>query len=292
MGSQAIPGAGRGQVFFVPADQVTIIGYDTKHRCGEHPLWDERASDPVDEAIVRNIGVYGVEVACKIRKNGTHESGKYAGQPVLEVIDGRTRTKACREAARRAEKAGQVPPLLKVELERGSEATQVGTMITLNELRHGDGTMVKAAKAARVLAAGQSEEDVATMFGVETQTIEKWRKLVELAPAVKAAVESGKISATAAVRLHKLSHEEQVAKLAELIANGKPTVAEATDRVKPDGKRTSKPLLPKRQLNKIMKDEEWIATLSEDAQALLRVFFGDKKAVSLVPGLRERLRAK
>lgn len=293
MGKQAIPGAGRGQVFYIPADRVTIIGFDTKHKKGEHPLWDERAAEPPSESLVRNIAVHGVKNAVKIRKNGLHEKGPYEGEHVLEVIDGRDRTKSCREAAKRADKAGEVAPLLKVEFERGSEDAQVSTMIMLNEQRKDDGIMVKAAKATRVLGMGHTEEQVANLFGVEVQSVNRWRKLVELAPAVQRAIELGKISATAAVRLHKLGHDEQIEKLAELIANGqRPTAAQASDKVKPETKRRSVQLLPKRKLNKIIQDEQWVASLSEDAQALLRVFYGDKRAVGLVPGLRERLKEK
>jgi len=282
MAKQAIPGASRGTVFLVDADLPVIIGLDTAHKEGEHPLYDERIKLPLQEGFVRNIQRYGNKEAVKIRKNGD----------VFEVIDGRQRTRAVREAKKRAEAAGEIVPRLKVELERGSEEDQVGIMISLNELRSANSPLVKAHKACRLLASGYSENDVALMFNVSVQNIRLWRKLEELAPAVKSAIDKEQIAAHAAIKLHELSHTEQTVKLTELLAEGgsKPSAHQVRGKVATANGEEAAPRLNKRIVKKLVADEPWIEGLSPDAAAILRFLAGEEKALKKVPGLMSRLK--
>lgn len=284
MGKQAIPGATRGQIFYIDPDQVTIIGRDTKHKEGEHPLYDERAKRDPSESRVRNIRTYGVLEAVKIRKNGKHDSGPLAGQDVLEVIDGRGRVIDCREAAKRAKKAGEDPVRLKVEFKKTDEDTQVGIMISMNELREGDTPMNRARKADRILSNGQSVANVANMFGVTRQAISQWRQLMSLSKKVQKAVDTDKLSASAALTLKKLSHDEQDAALAELIAssNGKRPTAAAV-RGKVDNGYV--PKLNRKLAVKVTEEEAFMESLSDDCGALIRFLAGDQKALKSVPGL-------
>lgn len=281
MAKQAIPDASRGTFFLVEPEMVTIIGLDTPHKEGEHPLYDERIKLPLDEALVRNIRVYGNKESVKIRKNGE----------VFEVIDGRQRTRAVREAKRRAVEAGEQPPKLKVELERGSEETMLGIMISMNELRHDDTTMVKARKASSLVALGHSEHSVAIMFGVSVQNIRLYRKVTELAPAVQKAIDRGEVSVNAATKLHPLSHEEQTNKLAELLQEGsRPTAHQVRGKVARANGEEEAPRLNKRVVKKLVADEDWLGGLSDDAAAILRFLAGDEKALKKVPGLMSRLK--
>jgi hypothetical protein len=289
MGKQAIVGATRGQHFFVDPSRVTIIGRDTAHKAGEHPLFDERATRDYDEARVRNIRTYGVKVAVVVRKNGKRDDG----EDVLEVIDGRGRTIDCREAFRRAEAAGEVGPMLKVEFERSDEDTQVGVMVSLNEHRVEDTPMNRARKAGRILSAGRSVGDVANMFAVSEQAVRGWQVLLELSKAVQKAVDAGSIAASAALQLRKLSHEEQNEKLGELLAgakqngNKRPTARQARDKV--NGHKA--PRLTRGVAKKLQKHPWSQEHLSADARALLSWIAGDDKAIDSVEGLRERLEA-
>lgn len=287
MGKQAIPGASRSQVFYVNPWRATVVGRDTSDG-PEHALYDERATRAPDEARVRNIRVYGVKEAVKIRKNGKHEDGPWSGEDVLEVIDGRGRTIDCRVAYDRALEAGEDPPLLKVEFERSDEDTQVGVMISLNEQRHDDTPMNRARKAGRLLANGRSREDVATMFGVTPQAVSTWQHLLGLSKKVQKAVDAERISASAAIELRELSHPEQNAKLAELLehTNGKrPTKEQTRQKVQPD----RPPRLTKSVAKRLVDDETWMQTLSPDAAALCRFLAGDQEALRKVPGLQRML---
>lgn len=285
MSKQAIPGAKRGTIFYVDPYRVTIIGRDTTHGAGDHPLYDERALRDPDETRVRNIRTYGVKETVKVRKNGRDEDG----QDVLEVIDGRGRTIDCREAYDRAEKAGEEPPLLKVEIERSDEDTQVGIMISMNEQRAEDTPMNRARKAVRVLAMNRSVDDVANMFGVTTKTIDNWRKLVTLSKKVQKAIDQGKIAASAALPLIKLSHQGQDEKLSELLEdakeNGKkPTARNTKSKLDPEVR--ARPFrLTKSVAIKLVEREDFVEELSPDAHALLRFIGGDPEAVKDVPGL-------
>jgi hypothetical protein len=86
---------------------------------------------------------------------------------------------------------------------------------------------------------GKTEEEAAIVFGVTSQCVKSWLKLLELCPAVKKAVDAGRISANAAVQFHGHSREEQEAGLAELLEkDGKPTGNAARRIVKGEEKTT------------------------------------------------------
>jgi ParB-like chromosome segregation protein Spo0J len=250
---------------------------------------------PVDEPMAHNMRVYGNKDACKVRKNGRYPDGHpLAGEDIIEVVDGRQRARSCRLAHQLAKKAGEVGPMLKVELEKVDDKTAAGIMISLNEHRRDDLPSVKARKAARVLAMGHSEESVAAMFGVTTAAIRQWGKFAELSSKVVKAVDAGKVSFSAALAFHGLSRDEQSAKLDELLASGaKPTVQNAKATAN-GGKPTPAARAPKiftpKIVRKLHEDESWIGGLSPDAQALFRVLCGDQGAIKRVPGLAERLK--
>lgn len=281
-----------GKVHYVNPFDVTIIGFDTPHQEGDHPLWDERIHLPVDPRLVRNISVYGVSTAVKVRRNGKNPEGA----DILEVIDGRQRVRACREVFHAAESAGEVLTLLKIEYEKSDDLTHVGLMISLNEQRQGDTPIARARKAFRATQLGHSQSDVAVMFGVTKQCVDQWLKLVDLDTEVQTAVDSGEISATAALGFSGLSRQKQREGLATLREDSgedaqRPTkedVAAVTG-----GARVSRPrvrkLLTLPVLRKLAEEEEWVGGLSSDAQALFRVLLGDESAIAEVPGLSELL---
>jgi ParB family chromosome partitioning protein len=289
MSKSAIPGAKRGDIFWVEPEDVTIIGLDTLHKAGEHPLWDKRIFDPVPEAKVNNIRTYGVREAVKVRKTGMQD-----GKAVLEVIDGRGRTRAARLAKERAEAAGEVAPALPVMLVRESEERQIGIMVSCNEHRKDDDVLNKARKAAHIASMGRhSRGELANMFGVDNQTILLWENILALAPKVLEAIEQGKLSAYACRPLFKLPHDEQVEKLQELLETGiKPS--EKNMRCVAAGNKPARrgALLPKPKIRKLISDEQFYGSLSPDAQALLRVILGEEDAIQDVTGLAERLKAQ
>lgn len=297
MGKQAID-AKRGQYFWVSPYRPTLIGIDTPHKEGEHPLWDERIGLPPEENMIRNIAVRGVLEAVACRKNGKHKDGPFAGEDLLEVIDGRQRVKACRLAYDRAIAAGEEPPLLKIEIVRGSEETHHGIMISKNELRRSDGAAVRAKKAGRLIQLGHEVSDVANMFGVTEENVENWLRFNELILPVRRAVDQGKINYSSALQLCGKSREAQEKALPKLLevagtTNGKRGVTTRIAKRIAEGEEPSKPkrFLTPAQARALAQDEEFFESLSDDAQELLRIFGGEDR-INRVAGLREALEAR
>lgn len=302
MGKQVFDGP-RKQHFYADPFRVCVVGLlgkegdgpqDTPHTGKDsHPLWDERVNLPVDMDLSRNISAYGVLETVKVRKRGQYPAGHdLEGQDIIEVIDGRQRTRSCRVAAKDAKAAGEVPPLLKIEFMKISDDVASGVMISTNEQRRDDLPSAKARKAARVLGFGHSVADVALMFGVSKVTIGQWTKFGELDPKVTAMVDAGALSFSAAVQLHPLNPTEQVTKAKELTASGPPTVAatkaKVAGAVPTPTKRT---ILTKGQLRKLTADGSFLAE-HPVARALLQVMGGDREAVGDVPGLNAFLEGR
>lgn len=190
---------------------LVIIGLDTAHR-ENHPLFDERVFNPVDDALVKNIITYGITQPVNVRQ----EEGK------LLVIDGRQRVRAAREAAKRLAGAGEHGIKVPVRITRGDDGRVMGIMVSNNELRQNDDILTKARKAERLLAQVGDMNEVAIAFGRTTVTIKNWLSLLEADEVIHDAIQSDKISAAAGVELSFFPKSEQAEKLALLLnANGK-----------------------------------------------------------------------
>lgn len=211
---------------FDPSELVLIT--DPKN-----PLYDPRINLPLDEGLVRNIMFQGViEPVVIVKQND---------KPV--VVDGRQRVRCALEANKRLKEQGKEPVRVVAVVRRGTETDLFGVSISANENRQDDTPMGRAQKCARFLAMGRSEEEAAVTFGVSNTCIKQWMKMLETTPAVRKAVEAGKLSASAAAQLANLDADEQDSALAsaleEATHNGK---KKATGRVvaKAAGKKASK----------------------------------------------------
>lgn len=288
MGKTALPGASRLNAFSMHPDKLVIVGLDTEHQPGEHELWDERIHDPLDEGMVRNIRVRGVLQPIIVRKNG--ES--------VEVVDGRQRVRAAREASRRNDAEGlptiHVPCI--VRRSKGRTAAQkaadaLDTMISTNENRHDDNPVTRAHKAQRLLDYGRSDDEVAETFGITKQALKNLLVVLDLSPKVQDAIGKS-ISFTAATTLKDLTHEEQDKKLEELVAAGV-SVAEALRLQRARKKKETNGeehaprgrAVPVRTLRKVADDKDFMSELSPDARAILQWVLGDENAVRRVKGL-------
>jgi ParB family chromosome partitioning protein len=194
----------RGDVLFFDPEDLVIVTDKA------NALYDERVEFEVDEKTVRNIMVNGVLQPVLGRRNGEK----------VEIVAGRQRVLAAREANKRLLKEGAEPVTVPVLWKRGDDATMLGIMISENEIRRDDTPMTKARKLQRLIDLGKSKKECAVLFGVSTVTVTNKLALLECAPQVQKAVESNVVSAEVAQTLSKLSHKEQVAKLDELIAAG------------------------------------------------------------------------
>ena len=203
---------GKSDVWFMdPADVVLVT--DKKS-----VLYDERVDNDFKESLVLNM-MYapdpdgppqGVLKVLLGRRNP--ESGK------VEIIDGRQRTKAAREANKRLKKQGAEPIRLPVLLRRASSDQRVMAMlISSNEHATEDSPLAKAKKAQRYIDLGRDEKEVASLFGISAATVKNLLSLLEAPAAVRSAVESGKISISDGYRLARLEPAEAKGKVAELI---------------------------------------------------------------------------
>jgi len=213
MGKAAFDGK-RGDIFYLKPDELHI---ETQK---EAALYDPRADLPVDENLVKNIMVHGVIVPIVV--------AKLDGGPV--VVDGRQRAKAAAEASRRLTAEGKEPILVPCVLRKDAEEDLFGVSVSANEQRQDDSPLLKAQKAAKLQHMGKTVAEVAVLFGVTSQAVYQWGKLLECAAPVRKAVEQGLLAASAAVQLAGLPSAEQENRLDELLAssNGKrPTARKA-----------------------------------------------------------------
>jgi ParB family chromosome partitioning protein len=178
--------AQRSDVFMLEPEKLTLVTDPA------HPLYDPRVHDEPDEALVRNIMVYGVLEPVLIRKNGER----------VEVIAGRGRVKAALEANRRLTAEGKQPIRVPAIVKRGQDADMFGVLISENECRREDSPLAKSEKALRLINMGKSTAEVAIAFGVKRQSVESWLALGDVAQPVREAVEAGEISARILRRSH------------------------------------------------------------------------------------------
>lgn len=214
--------AEREQLQMVEPSQIVIIGLDVE-ATEDHPLYDERATLPLNESLVKNIMVYGVlkPVLCR------QEAGKYY------VVDGRQRVKSAREACRRQDAAGEYTVKVPVRVVKQEDRVVRGIIISGN-MSEGSSLLENARKAARMLQFGDDIDSVAINFGKSTQTIRNWLLLIEAVPELQQAVENGHMSASAAIELARKTRDDQKAAMQVLSARvakrlGSQTVINATD---------------------------------------------------------------
>ncbi len=195
--------AGKTNLLFIDPEKLTIVENDPGHA-----LYDpDRTNLPVDEALVLNIMAEGVIEPAIIRKNPDTEA--------IEVVDGRQRVKACREANKRLAAKGCTTHLVPCVPRRGDGKALMGVMIS-TFIRQDDTPMGRARKLARYLDLGHSEEQAAVTFGISTSTVRNLLALNDAPKAVQTAVESGKVPASVGYTLAKMNPDEAKAKLDEL----------------------------------------------------------------------------
>lgn len=203
---------GRGDRYFFAPEDLIIVGLDTKDS-EEHALYDERIKLPVHEGMVASIKVYGVIEDVVVRKNG----------PACEVVDGRQRVRAARQANLELKRDGKEEVRVPVTTRKGDDGEMLGVSIATNEQRTADSPIVRAKKAQKMLDQGRARPYIAMAFGCSQAVLAHLFTLLELDGEVQAAVDAGELSASAAAKLHPLKREEQRAKLAQVREKAKAT---------------------------------------------------------------------
>jgi ParB family chromosome partitioning protein len=211
MGNASDFGAVSKNTFYYFDPKSLLVVDDVKH-----PLYDERVNLPLDEHLVKSIMVKGVVEPVIVRLNGKDKKGV----PIVEVIDGRQRVRAAREANNRLEKEGKEPVRVPGVNRRGEDADLFGVMVSANEIRQSDGPLTRAKKIQKYISMGRTEDEAAITFGCSSATIKNLLGLLDLHPQVQAKISSGEIPVMVADKLRKLPQDEQPAKLQELIDAG------------------------------------------------------------------------
>jgi ParB family chromosome partitioning protein len=193
---------GRADVFRVDPNKLVIVIDRT------HPLYDERVSLPVDDALVASIIEHGIRQPVTVRRNGS----------LFEVMDGRQRVKAAIQANKSLPKSERI--LVPVTMAKDSDTQAAKIMVALNEIRTQDTPMVQAAKAKRLLDRGIPKQEVCAQFGKNTTWLSQVMKLLDTDDSVQSAVEKGMIHVTAASKLASLPRDQQRKAMADLRDSG------------------------------------------------------------------------
>lgn len=221
-------GVSRTNGFSVPAHMLTVIGIDTPHKSmAEHQLYDKRVHLPIeqgghqgvpdDHPHVLSMKEYGVQLPVLVE---VHEVD---GRDLYIVAEGRGRVMKQRIADRLLKKEGRdIKPVPCIARRANANIAKIDRSlgIILNEHRTEDSVMNRATKAQYLIATGDSVETVAQLFGRSPQTIQEWVKLLDMPSFAQDAVEGGRASASAVVKLAGLPKDEQKAALEKLIVEG------------------------------------------------------------------------
>ena len=206
----ALNAKGKTDVYYFDPDDVILVKDKTS------ALYDERVENDFKESLVLNM-MYapdgavpqGVLEPTLGRRNP--ETGK------VEIIDGRQRTLAAREAKKRLKKRGLEPFRLPVLLRRANDQRAMAMLISTNEHRTEDAPLAKAKKAQRYIDLGKDEKEAGLLLGVSESTIKNLLRLLDAPAAVRNAVDAGKITTSDAYRLSREEPEEARKKLGKLL---------------------------------------------------------------------------
>lgn len=291
---QALDGT-RLNAFAMDPEELYIVGLDGDEG-EEHVLWDERASAPVDQAMVDNILKYGVLETVVVRKTRLSD-----GEFRIEVVYGRQRVKWAREANRQLLEAGskdrvRVPVML---VRNTDEKAQAGMIEAENGVRVVDDQMTKARKAQRLMTRQlMSEQEVAVTMGVSREAVRQWMVLLGLSKKLQGAVERGVLSGSTAILFNDLPHEEQDKRIeaAESLgvtitkSEARRQRAERVEGRTSDDQTVRVKPVSARVLRKLLDQEEFLAGLPREARFILKWAAGEAGAERNVPGLRKVLR--
>jgi ParB family chromosome partitioning protein len=267
----------------IDPNHLVLVGADTEDT-EAHPLFDGRVLAPLDENFVRNVMMHGVLEPIIVRENGD----------ALEVVAGRQRVRAAREANIRLAEEGREPILVPVLAPRaGTDVEHYAVAISENEIRADDSPTQKAAKANRLIEmlGGESPASIAQaaiIFGVTQQTIRNWLALSGLAEPVQSLVHTGQLTATAAMQLAQLAPHEQIAAAEQLVSGDERPTTERARNVRQNARRNpeerEEPISNRpgiRTLKKVVKaaqadrDAHLEGGLSDDAYNMLRFVLGE-----------------
>jgi predicted transcriptional regulator len=173
---------------------------------------------------------------------------------------------------------------------------QASIMVAANHHKESD-FVIKAKQARRMLDLGMSLREVATDFGVSDAAVGQWLRLLDLSASMRAAVEQGAMTPSAAVQYSDLPHEEQDRVVGEAQALG---VKISTTKAREDRSKRSrgevskspnvvKPI-PASVVRKLLEQEEFMEGLTPSERGLICWIAGHPGMDRRVRGLRAALK--
>lgn len=219
MGALKLEGVeGRGDVHRMRPEALVIVTDPGEALCDAR-----RAGIPFDEALVRSIMAQGVLKNVLCRRDGDR----------LLVIDGRERVKAAVEANKRLRKAGKSDGelvLVPCTIPGGGEEVAVDAMVAANMVKVDLTPAARVAYVEQLAKRGRSAEQIATVSGMPLPAVKAALALDGATKKVRAALDAGKLSVSAAAKLASKPSKEQDEKLAELLSKA-PAEGKRTSRV-------------------------------------------------------------
>lgn len=279
---------GQTNLLLFDPDKLTVVTDRS------HPLYDRRAEEPPDEALVLSIMAHGIKQPVAVRHNGYEDDAKE--QPIVEVVAGRRRVIAARDANKRLRAQGSEPVRVPAVLVRGDQSSLIGTMIIENEIRKSDSTLERARKLQRYLDTGKTLDEAAIVFGVTKATVNNYLKVLELHPNVQRAIEREGVPVNVVKELSSMPQEDQPTALAKLINAGATKGAKGIEAAR--NVRNGDEAKPSKTLRMMAKPsiQQWCNKLkksdgkdAELAAAVLSRLLGHERALANYPRLRESL---
>lgn len=268
--------------FAVDPDELVLIGFDTEHKRGEHPLWQTRASEDPDEGLVQDMMARGFTSVIDVRRDG----------PTLEVVTGRRRVKAAREANSRLRAAGKDRLIIvQCKVFKGSDAEASRLMISENALRKDVDPVDMAYDIQACINFGSTDEEAARACGKSLAYMRQMLTLLDLGAEVQKAVRQRVIAPSAAFHLSTLTRDEQMVEL-EKIESGayKPTAKAVEGAVKAIRTGEASILAPtKGMLKKLVAHEDAERVLGEDGLLAIKWVLGLTKPRTIA-GLSDLIR--
>lgn len=268
-------------------NSVKIVGRDTPHKLGEHPLSDKRAFKKPRRDVINSMKVHGWKGGViTLRKDGDQ----------FLVVDGRGRVMAAREANHELEFEGSEMRICPIALvEKAEDGDVATTMAVMNSMREEEDILEKGRKALQMLKFGKSMPEVAAAFGVSVTSVEQWIKVpADCAPEILDAIERKEVAGSVALELAALPRDQQIEKFEQLKTEGKLTVAAAKETVRKvkteNGTAKKFPLAAVRKICKLAKNEKLSAELDPLVLKVFQCLIGEadpRKIKGLSAALRE-----
>ncbi len=174
------------------------------------PLYDERLKAvKLSSEWISNIKTRGVREMPNVVMLGD----------VPFVVNGRQRVRAARVA--NLQLAEEKAPLITItaNVVKLDDLDMLRDMVALN-IHHEDAVSIKIAKLKRLIERGVTVEEAATLFATRPATVKAWIQYDETAiPAVKKAVNAGKIPQTTGAEIARLPQDKQQKALDGVLAS-------------------------------------------------------------------------